>query len=160
MTEASRVETMVSGDSGVLIIRAEATVLMAAKKMRRHGIGCLVVIDQEGAPIGVVSERDLIEKVLATARNSQQVRVRDVMTDTIISVTTRASIMKAQTLMVKHRIRHLPVIEDGLLLGMISSRDIVGHQLDAVRNILEKQAALCRDLAMCAEEAESPKVGS
>lgn len=149
-----------SENAAVLTIRAEATVLMAAKKMRHHRVGCLIVTGQEGAPVGVVSERDLIEKVLATATDPEGIHVRDVMTDGVISVTTRASILRAQSLMAHHRIRHLPVIEDGLLLGMISSRDIVAHQLGAVKSILEQQVELCRDLALCAEEAEQPEMRS
>lgn len=127
---------------------------MAAKKMRRHRVGCLVVTDPEDGPVGVVTERDLVEKVLAAAKDPGETLVRDVMTEKVISVTTRASIMRAQAIMARHKIRHLPVIEDGLLLAMISSRDIVAHQLGAVRGILEQQAELCRDLALCAGEAE------
>ena len=140
--------------TAVLTTRAEASVVMAAKKMRHHKVGCLMVIDRQGTPVGVVSERDLVGKVLATASDLEATCVRDVMTQEVISVTTRASIMSAQAIMAHHKIRHVPVIEDGLLMGMISSRDIVAHQLGAVRSILEKQAELCRDLAICAEEAE------
>jgi len=158
MTESHRVEMMLGKNPAVLSIRAEAAVLMAAKKMRHHHVGCLIVIDDAGAPVGVITERDLVEKVLVGAKEPERVQVKEVMTDKLISVTTRTSIMRAQAIMAKHKIRHLPIIEDGLMLGMISSRDIVAHQLGAVRSILEQQARLCRDLVLCTEEAEQPEM--
>ena len=146
MSEGKPVEKMLRDNRGVLTIRQTATALMAGKKMRRHEVGCLVVTGRQGEPVGIVTERDLVNKLLAEGKDPARAEVQDIMSTNVISVCTSAPIVKAQALMAKHKIRHLPVIEDGLLLGMISSRDIVSHQLAGVRSILQRQMKLFEDL--------------
>ena len=146
MSETKQVEGILRENSAVLTIHAEATVLISAKKMRRHHVGSLVVTDHDARPIGIVTERDLVDKVLANGKDPKEIHIESVMTDRLISVTSKAPIVKAQAMMAQHKIRHLPVIEDGLLLGMISSRDILAHQLGAVKSILQRQMKLFEDL--------------
>jgi len=137
---------MLEQRDGVLTIRMTASVLLAAKKMRRYFVGSLVVVDDDGQTQGIVTERDVVARMVAEGLEAEQVCVADIMTRDVVSVTTNASIIEVQGLMAKHKIRHLPVIEDGLLLGMISSRDIVCHQLAGVKSILAKQMELFQHL--------------
>ncbi|MCD4825736.1 MAG: CBS domain-containing protein [Phycisphaerae bacterium] len=134
------VTAIIKEGHGVLSVDADATVLMACKKMRYHNVGSLVVISEKGAPSGIVTERDLLNKVLAEEKDPRDMIVRDVMTDGVVSIDSLVSIPEAQIVMARHSIRHLPIIEDGLLLGMISIRDIFAHQLAAVKSLLRQQA--------------------
>jgi len=146
MSDIKQVDRILGNNDAVLTIKAEAAVLMAAKKMRRHRVGSLVVTGRDGGPVGIITERDLVHKILASGADPGQTSVQSTMTEQVISVTSKVPIVKAQALMAANRIRHLPVIEDGLLLGMISSQDIVAHQLGAVRSILQRQMEIFEDL--------------
>lgn len=159
MIVAKRLEDIALEGSKVLTIDSDATVLAAAKKMRYHKIGCLVVTGDGCKPVGIVTEHDLVHKVLAGQMSRdpaakdcggglspESVPVRDIMSRDLVSVDLNASIIKAQETMAKHRIRHLPIIEDGLLMGIISSRDILAHQFSAVKAVIAHQAKLLQQL--------------
>ncbi len=101
-------------------------------------IGCLVVIDQKGALAGVFTERDIANRVLARGLDPARTTVREVMSSEVVSVRAGTSMERAEKLMNLHQIRHLPVTAAGRTVGMISSRDIIAHQ---VRTSRAKQMA-------------------
>lgn len=139
MLAAKKIDALVEKGHGVLSVDTNATVLGTARKMRYHHVGCLVVTDEHQRAAGVVTERDLVDKVLAEGKDPKIICVKDIMSENVISIDQQTSITKAQTLMAKNSIRHLPIIEDGLLLGMISSRDIMAYQFAAVKAVLDQQ---------------------
>ena len=103
------------------------TVKEAASVMSRHNIGSLVVVNSSKKVVGIVTERDIIEKVNARDKLASRVRIEDIMTSKVITIDANALIDDAVYLMVKHRIKKLPVLDNNELIGIITSTDIVAN---------------------------------
>ncbi len=100
------------------------SVLQAITVMAEKGVGALVVLD-EGRLAGMLSERDYARKVILHGRSSQGTAVRDIMTAQVITVNSGQTVEGCMALMTQHRIRHLPVIDGGKLMGVLSIGDLV-----------------------------------
>ena len=115
------------GNSQVLSISANATVLDATRKMNEHKVGALVVMDH-GRVVGIFTERDVLRRIVAAQQLPDQVRVQDVMTREVICCRPETDIDEISAIMKTRRIRHLPVCEEGgSLLGLISIGDVNAH---------------------------------
>jgi diguanylate cyclase (GGDEF)-like protein len=97
--------------------------------MSAHHIGCLVVLDNNGHFAGVISERDMLSKVLAESLSPDDILVKDIMTSSVISCDAQAPVTEAERLMAQNRIRHLPIVEGETAIGMISTRDLIDYRL-------------------------------
>jgi CBS domain-containing protein len=116
--------------SHVLTIGPDATVLDAALLMNEHHVGALVVLD-EGELSGIVTERDVLRKIVAQRQDPAVTRVCEIMTTRVICCQPDMPIDQARSLFRQRRIRHLPVIDDdGTLMGVISIGDLNAHDLD------------------------------
>ncbi len=111
-----------------LSIPAEATVHAALERMAEHDVGVLVVLDGD-KPAGVFSERDLARKVELRGRTARDTAVREVMTPEVLYVTPEHTLDRCMALMKADRVRHLVVVEDNRVVGVVSARDIL---VDAV----------------------------
>lgn len=113
-------------DKGAMVhsIAPEATVFEAIEKMATHGIGALVVTDK-GKLAGIVSERDYARKVILQGRSSIKTPVRDIMTSNVICISPNQTMDDGLAIMTKRAIRHLPVVENGEMLGIVSIGDLV-----------------------------------
>lgn len=143
------IEQVVKQADKLLSIREDATVAEAAKKMSANQVGCLVVFDCRGKFAGVLTERDMLAKVLTTSLSPDSVPVRNIMTTEAISCSMETTIEKAEQLMAEHKIRHLPIVEDGVPAGMISSRDTIAYRLrsnKAMKGAAEQLAMLSTGL--------------
>jgi signal transduction histidine kinase len=109
----------------------------AALRMAENEVGCLVV--QEGHRLrGIVSERDIVSRVVSRQQDLTQVTVSDFMTTDVVTVTMSTEIEEVHRIMTVHGIRHLPVLAEGVVVGMISSRDVMACQLYEVTSRLAK----------------------
>jgi len=108
----------------VWTVAPEAQVLDALKMMAERGIGALVVVSGQRV-VGVFSERDYARKVVLKERSALNTPVRDVMTSDVFCVRNETTTDECMALMTEKRIRHLPVIEDNRLTGLISIGDVV-----------------------------------
>ena len=124
----------------VATINPSATLATVAQRLRLEGIGSLVVLD-EGKLAGMISERDVVHAFAAHRAEAAELKVADVMARDLVTCRPDDSLTRVLGLMTRHRVRHLPVLEGGRLVGLISIGDAVKHRLDE----LELEAAVLRD---------------
>ncbi|TLZ75905.1 MAG: CBS domain-containing protein [Methanobacteriota archaeon] len=105
-------------------IHGDATAKAAAGLMREKDIGSLVVVDT-GKPMGIVTERDLVTKVAAEDKQPSRVLVRDIMTSPVVAVHPHEEVAEAAKLMAERKIRRLPVVKEGKLIGIVTENDIL-----------------------------------
>lgn len=117
----------------VVCIHQNESAALAVEKLRNHNVGCLIVVDDSERVAGIISERDIITKALLAGGGLQDAPVADLMTRQVVSCDMNTPILDALSRMTAKGIRHLPVVEDGVAMGMVSSRDIVSHQLSATK---------------------------
>lgn len=125
--KGDRVWSVQPGDTVYDTIR-----LMAAK-----GIGALIVLDGEQLH-GIVSERDYARKVILEGRSSRDTEVGDICSRPAITISPKASAEEGLALMTNKRIRHLPVVEDGQLLGVVSIGDLVNAVIGDQQQLIEQ----------------------
>jgi CBS domain-containing protein len=114
----------------VWTVPAKATVFEAIELLSEKNIGALPVLDGDEI-IGIFSERDYTRKVALAGKSSRATLVREIITTAVISVTSHHTIEEAMRLMTEHHIRHLPVLDDGKLAGMVSIGDMVNWIISA-----------------------------
>lgn len=105
-------------------IAPEASVMDALKLMAEKEVGALVVTE-DGKLVGIISERDYARKVILMGRASRDTRVQEIMTRRVICIQPHQSVDECMALMTEKRIRHLPVVSDGEILGIVSVGDLV-----------------------------------
>jgi len=105
-------------------VRPDDTVFAALQLLAEYEVGALVVMDG-GRLVGVLSERDYTRKIALQSRSSKDTLVSDIMTRNVLVVTPQTGTRACMALMSEKKIRHLPVVEGGTVLGMISIRDIM-----------------------------------
>lgn len=109
----------------VISIGPDDTVLTALEVMAKHNIGAVVVLDAGGSLAGILSERDYARKVELRGGTARSTRVSEIMTAEVVTVAPATSIAECNALMHRHRVRHLPVVEQGRVVGVLSSRDVL-----------------------------------
>jgi CBS domain-containing protein len=125
------------GDQTVHAIAPTASVFDAVKLMALKNIGALLVMEQDRI-VGVFTERDYARKVVLMARSSKDTPVTDVMTTAVIYVRPDQTSEDCMALMTQNRVRHLPVIDDGKLIGLISIGDLVKGIISEQKFIIEQ----------------------
>ena len=113
----------------VIVADPDMSILDAARKMATKRIGGLVVV-RAGRPIGLVTERDVLWKVTAKDRSPKKVRVRDVMTSPVVTVTPLSTLRAAARIMIGHNVRRLVVTRLDHVEGIVTARDVVGGFLE------------------------------
>ena len=108
----------------IITIDASASALEAAEIMNKYDIGCLIVVEGR-KPTGIVTERDMLKRVLLQHKNPGKTSVNNIMSRPLIVSTPKTEIRDAVRVMNERRIKKLPVIEDGNLLGLVSLTDVV-----------------------------------
>jgi len=121
----------------VLSVDADDTVLAAISLMAQVNIGA-VLVQKEDTISGIFTERDYLQKIALKSRSSQETRVGDVMTTPVISADPSDSIQQCMETMTTCHCRHLPVVENGNLLGIVSIGDLVKKMLDEKQSEVEK----------------------
>jgi len=119
-------------------ITPDEPVYNALQLMAEKNIGALVVV-KDGEVIGVISERDYARKIILRGKSSRETLVREIMTSPAICVTSDKTVEQCLSLMTDKHIRHLPVVDDGKLVGMVSVGDlvksIIGSQRELIRQL-------------------------
>ncbi len=118
-------------------VTVKDTVYDAIRLMASKGIGALIVMN-EGELHGIISERDYARKVILEGRSSRDTLVGDICSSPAITISPRATAEEGLALMTRKRIRHLPVVEKGELLGVISIGDLVNTVLGDQQQLIEQ----------------------
>jgi len=116
--------------AGVITIVQTETVEAAAKILGQKKFGSLVVRDRTGKLAGIITERDIVRGIADKGATALSYKVEDLMTREVKVCKTTDTIKDVMELMALRRVRHVPVVEKGELLGMISSNDVVQYRLE------------------------------
>ena len=109
----------------LLSIAPDASAFDAMKLMAEYNVGALLVFDADGALTGILSERDFARKLEVQGRTAGDTRVCEIMTDKVLYVEGSQSLEECMALMSDVGVRHLPVLDDGKILGLLSVRDVL-----------------------------------
>ena len=136
-------EEIIERPVSIVAVTRETTVKSAVDIMSGNRIGCLIVNDRNGKYAGIVTERDVVSRAVASSMDLEKTTISEIMTPHVVSCSIGTPAGRAREIMAAHHIRHLPVIDNGVVVEILSVRDLMGQQL------LEDRAA-AEDVAMLA----------
>jgi CBS domain-containing protein len=151
------VRDVMSSPAGTALENATAN--KVAGQMDKHGYGCIIVTTKEGKPIGIITERDLVVRVLAKNAKPDAVKAKDVMTAPVMTVEPDVTISDAARRMSRLDIRRLAVMYKEKLVGIISSKDILGVVPELIETMQEKALIEGENMAEDAEKEAAPLAG-
>jgi len=137
----------------ILTIDQYETVAAAARKMADYDVGCLIVLGNDRQVVGIVSERDITARVVARRIDPTETAVARIMTRNVVACRLHTPLDQVRRMMSAHNVRHMPVIEDGAPLGMVSVRDLLAYELQHWQEVAAEQSRLIEDI-----EREHPEV--
>jgi CBS domain-containing protein len=120
--------------SDVATIGPDQTLLSAAAELGQRRIGALVVTGSDGSVAGIVSERDIVAAIARSGATALQRPVSEVMTADVITCTSNDTMEQLMSAMTEQRIRHLPVVDDGALIGIVSIGDVVKRRVAEIQD--------------------------
>jgi CBS domain-containing protein len=125
----------------MVTVKTDVTAKRAVEVMNEHEIGCLVVVNS-GKPVGIVTERDMLKRIIHELREPENTSVMDIMSKPLIAAAPKMSAGDAAKLMFKRKIKKLPVVENGRLVGLVTLTDLVRSQdvLDFLNGLSTKDA--------------------
>jgi len=126
----------------VMTIESSAPAKKAAELMDKHDIGCLIVVN-EGKPVGIVTERDMLKRVLLQFRDPRITRVDDVMSTPLIASNPETELSEAMRLMNERRIKKLPIVKDDHLVGLLTITDVV-RSIGYFEHVITSLCSRCR----------------
>ena len=123
----------------VKTVRPEDSVKSLAEKLVTNKIGAMVVVSGSGVVVGIATERDIIEDVVVSCCDIENTKVEEIMTKELVTVEPENTLEDAADIMVKNKIKKLPVISSGRLLGIVTATDLIAYEnklLDKVAHLL------------------------
>lgn len=130
----------------VFSVKPEATVYEALELMAEKNVGAVMVIGETGEIAGILSERDYARKIIILGRASRTTMVREIMTSPVLYVLPETQIGECMALMTAKRVRHLPVLQEGKLVGLVSIGDVVKAVISEQEALISQQGELIDQL--------------
>ncbi|HET6287305.1 MAG TPA: CBS domain-containing protein [Amycolatopsis sp.] len=127
--------------AAVATVSPETNVTELLERLAKHNVGALVVVDDEGGIVGIVSERDVVRRLNERGPQLLDGSVAAIMTKMVASCTPEHSVDQLSVLMTEHRIRHVPVVVDGRLAGIVSIGDVVKTRMEQLEKSQEQLEA-------------------
>ena len=121
----------------VFTVTPGTSVAQVSQQLSTRRVGSVLVLDEQGAVIGIVSERDLVRALASHGAKAMELEARDVMTREVVSCDPDDSIDQVMEVMTRGRFRHVPVVRHGELLGLVSIGDVVKARLEEIRHETE-----------------------
>lgn len=141
--------------TNLITIEAGATAKKAAELMDKHDIGCLIVASY-GNPIGIITERDMLKRVLLQEKDLAKTKVGNIMSAPLITSNPESDIRDAVRIMNERRIKKLPILEDGKLIGLVSLTDVM-RSLAYFEHVISSLCARCQ-LGKQQEQEPEPQI--
>lgn len=137
MNVTGTIDAILNQKSGeIWSVSPDATVFEAIEKMAEKNIGALVVLEDDQL-VGIISERDYTRKIMLRGKRSRETPVREIMSTELTTVDSKESVDDCLRFMTEKRVRHLPVVENGIMRGVISIGDLVKHVISVQSATLE-----------------------
>ncbi len=114
----------------VVTVQPNETISAAIQKLAEHDRGSLPVCNNKGELVGIISERDIVRKCFAPSMDYAKIKIQDVMTKKVVIGNPEDDLSYAISVMKEKRIRHIPIVDNKKVIGMISMRDLLGVQLE------------------------------
>jgi len=141
--------------SPVVTAEENSPVSQVARLMKKHNIGCVIVNNESGRPIGIITERDIVERVVAKDLKPGEIKAREIMSKPLVTIDSEKTISDAARDMSRLNIRRLAVMYKGELAGIISSKDILAVTPELIEIIQEKARIENQSVIEEAEEFSS-----
>ena len=122
-----------SWGEAVYTVRPEDSVADAARSMNAHHIGSLLILN-DGCPVGIISERDVLTRLVEAGRDPEKTRVSELMTPNPVTIAPSCSVTDAMRIMTERKVRHLPVVVRENVVGMVSIGDLVWFVTEELQN--------------------------
>lgn len=116
---------LAKAESNAITVKPGETVYHALMLMANHNVGAVMVIDEDDQMVGIFTERDYARKVVLMGRCSPDTKIGEIMTRELLTINPETTLEECMALMTKWHIRHLPVMSEGRLSGIVSMRDVV-----------------------------------
>jgi CBS domain-containing protein len=124
--------------SPVITTTEDASATTIAKLMEKDSLGCVIITNEEGKPLGIITERDLVKRVLSKNLQPSAVKAKDIMSSPLATIDPEATVSEAARIMSRMDVRRLGVIYKGDLVGLVSSKDVLRIMPELIEIIQEK----------------------
>lgn len=132
--------------SSVKMVQSYDTAVLCAQRLKTEHVGALVVSDDGRSLDGLISERDIAYGLATYGSELHGIKVHDLMSRAVVTCTPRDSILNAMSVMTRRRVRHLPVLDAGKLVGLVSTGDVLKYRLQE----MQLETAVLRDAVVAA----------
>jgi len=128
----------------VSCVKPESTICDVAKLMLNKHVGCVPVCDEKNKVVGIVTDRDLILRSLACEKDGKQTPVSEIMTTKIFNVAPDAEVAEAEKIMCECQIRRVPVVENDVLVGIITVGDLANNENVSSKEVSDTMEEICK----------------